>query len=102
MATIAAFFDSERETKHVLQQLALETTIESITYVTNAVGVEQAKWGGCGHTDTLSAQGFTGEQFRSCLHALDAGKTAVIIQCNDAADMLVALQAYGVKEYYMV
>lgn len=101
MATIAAFFNSEEEAKRVMQQLALDTSIESITYLTD-LSARQAYGGDAGYADTLSGQGFAGEQFESCLQSLDAGRAAVIIECNDAADALVALQSYGVRDYQMV
>jgi hypothetical protein len=102
MATIAAFFNSEEEAQHVMQQMALETSIESITYLTGTDRKEQVNGNALAYAETLSGQGFDGDQFNSCLQALASGRTAVIIECSDAADMLVALQAYGVRDYHMV
>ncbi|MFY0543746.1 hypothetical protein [Brevibacillus sp. H7] len=97
MATIVAYFNSEAEAHRVLQQLALETSVQSIVFLNqSSVSGENTP------LDSLVPIGLNKEQSAIFQDALSAGKAAVALECNDAADMLVALQNYGVREYSLV
>jgi hypothetical protein len=102
VATFIAYFSGEAEARNVLQQLGLETAVHSISFLNQSGFAEEPYGSSESLLDSLGQYGFSGEQCAICLSALSAGKTAVILQGCDAADMLVALQHYGVGEYGMV
>ena len=103
MAAIIAFFPFEEEAMQFIRQSALETTIHSITFLngadtsnTNTYDLQSASL-----ADTLYSQGFHAEQCDNCIRALDGGQVAVLLVCDDAADMLVALHSHGIRDYHM-
>jgi len=99
VAAIIAYFPNEEEAQRVIRGLALETSIRSITYINSAeqtaVGTESSLY------DTLYQQGFDPDQCQTCLTALNQGRVAVMMDCDDPADMLVALHSYGVNDYHL-
>jgi hypothetical protein len=101
MAAIIAFFGDEQEAQQVIRQLVLETAIQSITFLNG-----HDHRGMPGHpdssiSDALYRQGFDAGQCDSCMQALGDGRFAVLLECDDAADMLIALHSYGVRDYHM-
>ncbi len=102
MATIVTFFSDERSAEQLIQQLSLETSIQSITYLNNAKPNNDPYESVAHSIDLLIQNGFNDEQCNYCLTNMDKGKIAVVIESEDAADMLLALQNYGVREYHMV
>ncbi len=102
VATIVAYFNDEAEAKHILQQLALETSVQSISFLNHDQVADETACAAVSFLDSLGQFGFSGEQSATCLSALSQGKAAVVLEGGDAADLLIALQNYGVREYNMV
>lgn len=101
MAAIIAFFSHEQEAQQFIRHSALETTIHSITYLNGAAPAEVYGQVPASLADTLYIQGFHPEQCDNCLRALDNGRVAVLLECEDAADMLIALHSHGIRDYHM-
>jgi hypothetical protein len=101
LAAIIAFFRDELEARQLIRQLALEASIQSITYLSGLDQAALADSSGLSFADTLHQQGFDTEQCVNCMQALDDGRVAVLLECDDAADMLVALHSYGVLDYHL-
>ncbi|WP_134684746.1 hypothetical protein [Brevibacillus migulae] len=101
MAAIIAFFPHEDEAMRFIRQSALETTIHSITFLNSAKSSNADDFQATSLSDTLYSQGFHAEQCDNCVRALDGGQVAVLLECDDAADMLVALHSHGIRDYHM-
>lgn len=101
MAAIIAFFPFEEEAMQFIRQSALETTIHSITFLNGADTSNTYDLQSASLADTLYSQGFHAEQCDNCIRALDGGQVAVLLECDDAADMLVALHSHGIRDYHM-
>ncbi|HZG15913.1 MAG TPA: hypothetical protein VE710_12915 [Candidatus Bathyarchaeia archaeon] len=101
MAAIIAFFPFEEEAMQFIRQSALETTIHSITFLNSADTSSAYDFQSTSLADTLYSQGFHAEQCDNCIRALDGGQVAVLLECDDAADMLVALHSHGIRDYHM-
>lgn len=101
MTAIIAFFSHEQEAQEFIRQSALETTIYSITYLNGTEPVGSYGWQPTSLADTLNQQGFHPEQCNNCVLALENGQVAVLLECEDAADILMALHSHGVRDYHM-
>ncbi|NGQ94415.1 hypothetical protein G3578_04390 [Brevibacillus sp. SYP-B805] len=101
MAAIIALFRDEQEAQQVIRQLVLESAIQSITFLHGHDHHAMPGHPDSSISDALHRQGFAAEQCASCMQALGDGRAAVLLECDDAADMLVALHSYGVRNYHM-
>lgn len=102
MSTFVTFFPDGRSAQHFVAQLALETSISSITVLNEHDGVQNSFEQTISYTDSLQQHGFSFEQCDICATRMDEGGIALLIEGNDAADILLALQEYGVQNYHMV
>lgn len=101
MAAIIAFFSDEEDARQFIRHLALETTIHSTTLLSRLDVVNPYGLSSLSLADTLYSQGFHADQCDNCVRALDSGRVAVLLECEDAADMLIALHSHGVRDYHM-
>lgn len=101
MAAWIVYFSDEAEANHVIQQLNLETPLHTVSFLALSDFAAETFDPSASLHPMLESYGFSGEQHAACLSALTAGKTAVMVECSDAADLLLALQNCGIREYCM-
>lgn len=101
VSTFVTFFSDERSARHFIHQLSLDAAITAITFLNqDELGVVSAA-DPSESANTLQQLGFSLEQCESCLSNLQHGGIAVLIEGNNAADILFALQEHGVQGYHM-
>lgn len=100
--TFVTFFPDERAAQHFVSQLALDTSISSITMLSDSAGVQDPFEQTLSYVDSLQQHGFSLEQCDNCASKMAEGSIALLIEGDDAADILLALQEYGVHSYHMV
>ncbi|MET3290637.1 hypothetical protein EDM56_07630 [Brevibacillus fluminis] len=100
--TFVTFFPDERAAQHFVSQLALDTSISSITMLNESAGTQDPFDETESYANSLQQHGFSLEQCSNCESKIGEGNIALLIEGNDATDILLALQEYGVQSYHMV
>lgn len=100
--TFVTFFPDNRAAQHFASQLALDTSISSITILNEPAGIHDPFEQTMSYAESLQQQGFSLEQCENCVNKMEAGNIGLLIEGNDAADILLALQEYGVQGYHML